>query len=57
MDAATRCGGIINERNLHDAIKGGEALTVLSLDSTPSEALLAEIKADKDTFNVKVAGL
>ncbi|HUJ72288.1 MAG TPA: phosphoglycerate dehydrogenase [Verrucomicrobiae bacterium] len=37
--------------------EGGQALTVLNLDSAPSEALLAEIKADKDIFNVKVAKL
>ena len=37
--------------------EGGQALTVLNLDSAPSDALLAEIKADKDIFNVKVAKL
>jgi len=37
--------------------EGGEALTVLNLDSAPSAALLAEIKADKDIYNVKVAKL
>jgi len=32
-------------------------LTVLNLDSTPSDAALAEIKSDKDIFDVKVAKL
>ena len=37
--------------------QGGQALTVLNLDSAPGEAVLAEIKADKDIFDVKVAKL
>ena len=36
---------------------GGQALTVLNLDSAPSEAVLKEIKADKDILDVKVAKL
>ena len=36
---------------------GGTALTLLNLDSAPSEAALAEIKADKDIFAVTVAKL
>ncbi len=36
---------------------GGQALTVLNLDSAPSDEVLAEIKADKDIFDVKVARL
>jgi D-3-phosphoglycerate dehydrogenase len=37
--------------------EGGQALTVLNLDSAPSDALLAEIRKDKDIFDVKVAKL
>jgi D-3-phosphoglycerate dehydrogenase / 2-oxoglutarate reductase len=37
--------------------EGGQALTVLNLDSSPSDAVLAEIRADKDIFDVKVAKL
>ncbi len=37
--------------------EGGKALTVLNLDSAPSEAVLSEIKADKDILDVKVAKL
>ncbi len=37
--------------------QGGQALTVLNLDSAPGEAVLAEIKKDKDIFDVKVAKL
>jgi D-3-phosphoglycerate dehydrogenase len=37
--------------------RGGQALTVLNLDSAPSEAVLQEIKADKDILDVKVAKL
>ena len=36
---------------------GGKALTVLNLDSAPSDTVLAEIKADKDILDVKVAKL
>jgi len=36
---------------------GGQALTVLNLDSAPSDAVLAEIRADKDILDVKVAQL
>jgi D-3-phosphoglycerate dehydrogenase len=37
--------------------QGGKALTVLNLDSAPTDAVLAEIKADKDILDVKVAKL
>ena len=37
--------------------EGGQALTVLNLDSAPNDAVLAEIKADKDIFDVQVAKL
>jgi len=37
--------------------QGGQALTLLNLDSPPGEAVLAEIKKDKDIFDVKVAKL
>ncbi|MFZ2641771.1 MAG: ACT domain-containing protein, partial [Verrucomicrobiia bacterium] len=37
--------------------RGGTALTLVNLDSEPSEALLAEIKADKDIYGVTVAKL
>lgn len=36
---------------------GGEALTVLNLDSVPPQELLEEIKADKDISNVRVVKL
>jgi hypothetical protein len=36
---------------------GGLALTVLSLDSVPSPALLAELQKDADISNVKVVQL
>ena len=36
---------------------GGKALTVLSLDSTPSPAVLAELQQDSDISNVKVVKL
>jgi D-3-phosphoglycerate dehydrogenase / 2-oxoglutarate reductase len=34
---------------------GGQALTILNVDSAPSEQALAEIRADKDILDVKVA--
>jgi len=37
--------------------KGGTALTVLNLDSAPSDQVLAEIRKDKDILDVKVAKL
>jgi D-3-phosphoglycerate dehydrogenase / 2-oxoglutarate reductase len=37
--------------------EGGKALTVVNLDSAPSESVLAEIRADKDILDVKVAKL
>ncbi len=37
--------------------EGGQAFTVLNLDSAPSDALLTEIRKDKDIFDVKVAKL
>ncbi|MFN7139953.1 MAG: hypothetical protein ACK4UN_11510 [Limisphaerales bacterium] len=36
---------------------GGEALTVLNLDSVPPQELLEEIKKDKDISNVRVLKL
>ena len=36
---------------------GGQALTVLNLDSVPGPDLLAEIQADPDISNVRVAKL
>jgi D-3-phosphoglycerate dehydrogenase len=36
---------------------GGRALTVVNLDSAPSDAVLAEIRKDKDILDVKVAKL
>ena len=36
---------------------GGQALTVLNLDSAPSDTVLAEIRGDKDILDVKVAKL
>jgi len=36
---------------------GGKALTVLNLDSVPSEQIVAAIKGDKDIFDVKVVKL
>ena len=37
--------------------QGGKALTVLNLDSAPTEAVIAEIRKDKDILDVKVAKL
>ena len=37
--------------------QGGKALTVLNLDSTPSEAVIAEIRKDPGILDVKVATL
>jgi D-3-phosphoglycerate dehydrogenase len=36
---------------------GGQALTVLNLDSVPPEAALAEIRKDPDFSNVRVVKL
>jgi D-3-phosphoglycerate dehydrogenase len=36
---------------------GGQALTVLNLDSVPSPEVLAEIGKDKDISNVRVVKL
>jgi D-3-phosphoglycerate dehydrogenase len=36
---------------------GGQALTVLSLDSAPPPAVLEELKKDHDISNVKVVSL
>ncbi|MCG3150501.1 MAG: D-3-phosphoglycerate dehydrogenase [Verrucomicrobiae bacterium] len=36
---------------------GGKALTVLNLDSAPTEAVLAEIRKDQDILDVKIAKL
>jgi hypothetical protein len=38
-------------------IAGGQALTVLSLDSVPSPAVLEEIQKDPDISNVRVVNL
>src|SRR3989442_4039943 len=35
--------------------EGGKALTVVNLDSAPGDAVIAEIKADKDILDVKIA--
>jgi D-3-phosphoglycerate dehydrogenase len=37
--------------------QGGEALTVLNLDSVPPQDLLDELSKDKDISNVKVVTL
>ncbi|HUK82101.1 MAG TPA: phosphoglycerate dehydrogenase [Verrucomicrobiae bacterium] len=37
--------------------EGGSALTVLNLDSAPSESVLAEIRSDSDILDVKIAKL
>jgi len=34
---------------------GGCALTVLNLDSSPTAEVLAEIRSDKDIFDIKIA--
>jgi D-3-phosphoglycerate dehydrogenase len=36
---------------------GGRALTVLNLDSAPSDEVLAELKSDKDIYSITVAAL
>ena len=36
---------------------GGQAITILNLDSVPAEALLAEIAKDPDISNVRIAKL
>lgn len=36
---------------------GGRALTVLNLDSTPTAAVVAEIRSDPDIYDVKIAQL
>ena len=36
---------------------GGEALTVLNLDSVPVDAFLSELRGDKDISNVRVVTL
>ncbi len=47
----------IASMSLNRDTAGGEALTVLNLDSVPPPELLAEIQKDPDISNVKVAKL
>jgi D-3-phosphoglycerate dehydrogenase len=47
----------IASMSLHRDIAGGQALTVLNLDSPPTAALLAEVQADPDISNVRVVKL
>lgn len=47
----------IANMSLHRDIEGGQALTVLNLDSVPSEAVLAELRKDPDISNVSVVQL
>jgi D-3-phosphoglycerate dehydrogenase len=47
----------IANMNLHRDVAGGHALTVLSLDSEPPPAVLAELEKDPDISNVRVVRL
>jgi len=47
----------IANMSLHRDTAGGQALTVLNLDSVPPEALLAELEKDPDISNVHVVRL
>lgn len=47
----------IAHMSLSRETQGGEALTVLNLDSVPDEAVLKEITSDPDIFWVKIAKL
>ena len=47
----------IANMSLNRDTAGGNALTVLNLDSVPSADLLAEIQKDTDISNVRVAKL
>ncbi|MBN2506959.1 MAG: phosphoglycerate dehydrogenase [Verrucomicrobia bacterium] len=47
----------IASMSLHRDSAGGQALTVLNLDTPPTAALLAEVQADPDIRNVRVARL
>ena len=47
----------IASMSLHRERAGGQALTVLNLDSVPSAAVLEELRADPDISNVRVAKL
>jgi D-3-phosphoglycerate dehydrogenase len=44
----------IASMSLHRYAAGGQALTVLNLDSVPPEAALEEIRKDSDITNVRV---
>lgn len=57
-------GTILGQHNVNIASmslgrdkEGGQALTVLNLDSAPTQEVLSEIRAGKDIFDVKVATL
>jgi D-3-phosphoglycerate dehydrogenase len=57
-------GSLLGKHNVNIAsmslardVAGGNALTVLSLDSEPSKALLDELQKDNDISNVKVVKL
>ena len=47
----------IANMSLNRDAAGGEALTILNLDSVPPAALLEEIQKDPDIRNVRVAKL
>ncbi len=47
----------IASMSLSRDIAGGQALTVLSLDSVPAAAVLEEVQKDPDISNVKVVKL
>jgi D-3-phosphoglycerate dehydrogenase len=47
----------IGSMSLNRDEEGGEALTVLNLDSVPSDALLDKVNADPDITNVQVITL
>ena len=47
----------IANMSLNRNAQGGEALTILNLDSVPPDALLEEIKKDADITNVRVVKL
>jgi len=47
----------IGSMSLNRDEAGGEALTVLNLDSVPPQALLDKVNADPDISNVRVVKL
>jgi len=47
----------IGSMSLNRDEEGGEALTVLNLDSVPPDALLDKVNADPDITNVQVITL